>query len=108
MEGRRPTKENTGQTAASQIQSWENASAELRRVRGAATRIPSVRKDHPLRPIRAVVDQVLKDLSPEFAKMYSKVGRLSVPPEQLQRALPLRGRTGDLRPYPDHRAPYTP
>jgi hypothetical protein len=41
MEGRRPTKENTGQTAASQIQSWENASAELRRVRGAATRIPS-------------------------------------------------------------------
>jgi len=41
MEGRRPTKENTGQTAASQIQSWENASAELCRVRGAATRIPS-------------------------------------------------------------------
>lgn len=27
MEGRRPTKENTGQTAASQMQSWENASA---------------------------------------------------------------------------------
>ena len=41
MEGRRPTKENTGQTAASQIQSWENASAALRRVRGAANRIPS-------------------------------------------------------------------
>ena len=36
MEGRRPTKENTGQAAASQIQSWKNASAELRRVRGAA------------------------------------------------------------------------
>jgi hypothetical protein len=32
MEGRRPTKENTGQTAASQIQSWENALAGLRRV----------------------------------------------------------------------------
>ena len=30
MEERRPTKENTGQTAASQIQCWEHASAELR------------------------------------------------------------------------------
>ena len=35
MEGRRPTKENTGQTAASQIQSWEYALAGLRRVREA-------------------------------------------------------------------------
>ncbi len=35
-EGRRPTKENTGQTAASQIQSWENALAGLHRVREAA------------------------------------------------------------------------
>jgi len=33
-----------------------------------------VRKDHPLRPIRAMVDKVLKELSPEFDKMYSKVG----------------------------------
>ena len=30
MEGSRPTKENTGQTAASQIQCWEHASAGLR------------------------------------------------------------------------------
>ena len=41
-EGRRPTKENTGQLAASQIQSWENALAGLRRVRGAVNRIPSL------------------------------------------------------------------
>jgi hypothetical protein len=40
MEGRRPTKENTGQAAASQIQSWEHASAGLHRVRGAANWIP--------------------------------------------------------------------
>ena len=33
MEGRRPTKENTGQTAASQMQSWGNALAGLNRVR---------------------------------------------------------------------------
>jgi len=38
MEGRRPTKENTGQTAASQMQSWMNALAGLNRVREAARR----------------------------------------------------------------------
>ena len=37
-----------------------------------------------------MVDQVLKDLSPEFNKMYSKVGRPSIPPEQLLRALLLQ------------------
>jgi transposase len=49
-----------------------------------------VRKDHPLRPIRVMVDKVLKVLSPEFDKMYSKVGRPSIPPEQLLRALLLQ------------------
>jgi transposase len=49
-----------------------------------------VRKDHPLRPIRAMVDKVLKELSPDFDKMYSKVGRPSIPPEQLLRALLLQ------------------
>jgi len=49
-----------------------------------------VRKDHPLRPIRAMVDQVLKELSPRFDKMYAKVGRPSIPPEQLLRALLLQ------------------
>ena len=38
MEGRRPTKENTGQTAASQMQSWGNALDGLQRVREAAKR----------------------------------------------------------------------
>ena len=38
LEGRRPTKGNTGQTAASQMQSWMNASAGLNRVREAARR----------------------------------------------------------------------
>src|SRR5260370_12743414 len=45
-----------------------------------------VRKDHPLRPIRAMVDKALKELSPAFNKMYSKVGCPSIPPEQLLRA----------------------
>jgi len=45
-----------------------------------------VRKDHPLRPIRTTVDEILKQLSPQFNKMYAKVGRPSIPPEQLLRA----------------------
>jgi len=45
-----------------------------------------VRKDHPLRPIRTMVDEILKQLSPQFHKMYAKVGRPSIPPEQLLRA----------------------
>jgi transposase len=46
--------------------------------------------DHPLRPIRTMVDTVLADLSPEFAKLYSPVGRPSIPPEKLLRALLLQ------------------
>jgi len=38
----------------------------------------------------AMVDRALKELSPEFDKMYSKVGRPSIPPEQLLRALLLQ------------------
>src|SRR5215469_3718835 len=49
-----------------------------------------VRKDHPLRPIRVLVDQILKQLSRQFDKMYAKVGRPSIPPEQLLRALLLQ------------------
>jgi transposase len=45
-----------------------------------------VRRDHPLRPIRAMVDEVLRQLSPQFDTMYAKVGRPSIPPEQLLRA----------------------
>ena len=45
-----------------------------------------VRKDHPLRAIRAMVDEVLKLLSRRFDAMYARVGRPSIPPEQLLRA----------------------
>src|SRR6202171_4790618 len=45
-----------------------------------------VRSDHPLRPIRTIVDEILKEVSPRFNKMYAKVGRPSIPPEQLLRA----------------------
>jgi transposase len=49
-----------------------------------------VRQDHPLRAIRRMTDQVLESLSPRFTKMYSDIGRPSIPPEQLLRALLLQ------------------
>src|SRR5437588_1550798 len=45
-----------------------------------------VRKDHPLRAIRAMVDEVLTQLARRFDAMYARVGRPSIPPEQLLRA----------------------
>src|SRR5918993_4564924 len=50
-----------------------------------------VRADHPLRAIRLLTDQVMRDLSPRFDRMYSDMGRPSIPPEQLLRALLLQG-----------------
>jgi transposase len=50
-----------------------------------------VRADHPLRAIRLMTDQVLRELSPRFERMCSDMGRPSIPPEQLLRALPLQG-----------------
>ena len=49
-----------------------------------------VPKDHPLRPIRQMVDKALADLSSHFEKLYSRVGRPSIPPEKLLRALLLQ------------------
>lgn len=46
-----------------------------------------VRPDHPLRAIRRLTDTVLTQLSPQFTAMYSRIGRPSIPPEQLLRAL---------------------
>ena len=45
-----------------------------------------VRKDHPLRATRAMVDKVLTQLSRRFDTMYASVGRPSIPPEKLLRA----------------------
>src|SRR6266576_1452317 len=50
-------------------------------------RVPS---DHPLRPIRKIVDEILKEMSPKFQKLYSYVGRPSIAPERLLRSLLLR------------------
>ena len=51
------------------------------------TRIPA---DHPLRPIREIVDEALRKLSPAFSRLYAREGRPSIPPERLLRALLLQ------------------
>ena len=45
-----------------------------------------VPQGHPLRTIKIIVDEALERLSAEFDRMYSKVGRASVPPERLLKA----------------------
>ena len=49
-----------------------------------------VRADHPLRPIRRMTDAALQRLSPRFDRLYSTIGRPSIPPEKLLRALLLQ------------------
>ncbi len=45
-----------------------------------------VRKDHPLRAVREMVDEVLRALSPQFDRIYAREGRPSIAPERLLRA----------------------
>jgi len=49
-----------------------------------------VPKDHPLRPIREMVDQALGELSPRFEGLPARTGRPSIAPERLLRALLLQ------------------
>src|SRR5216110_3181833 len=50
-------------------------------------RVPA---NHPLRAIREMTDRVLATLSRKFTRMYSDIGRPSIPPEKLLRALLLQ------------------
>ena len=49
-----------------------------------------VPQDHPLRPVREMVEGILKEMSPRFAGLYSDRGRPSIAPERLLRALLLQ------------------
>jgi len=50
-------------------------------------RVPS---NHPLRQLQPMVNQALAELSPRFEELYSRVGRPSIAPEKLLRALLLQ------------------
>ena len=49
-----------------------------------------VPQDHPLRWLRTMTDEALQQLQPRFNKMYAKIGRPSIAPEKLLRALLLQ------------------
>src|SRR5664279_527529 len=49
-----------------------------------------VPKDHPLRAIREIANEALSALEDDFAAMYAPLGRPSIPPEKLLRALLLQ------------------
>ena len=49
-----------------------------------------VGRDHPLRKIRSLVNEALAILSGELSAMYSSMGRPSIPPEKLLRAMLLQ------------------
>jgi len=50
-------------------------------------RVPT---DHPLRPVRAMVDTALAQMSRDFTRLYAREGRPSIAPERLLRALLLQ------------------
>src|ERR1700732_1079224 len=49
-----------------------------------------VPQDHPLRPLRVMTDEALRQVQPRFNKVYAKTGRPSIAPEKLLRALLLQ------------------
>jgi len=49
-----------------------------------------VRIDHPLRAIREIANAALETLSRDFARLYSGMGRPSIAPEKLLRAMLLQ------------------
>jgi transposase len=49
-----------------------------------------VRADHPLRVIRTIVNEALSTMEREFASLYSPIGRPSIAPEKLLRAMLLQ------------------
>jgi len=49
-----------------------------------------VRADHPLRVIRTIVNEALSTMEREFAPLYSPIGRPSIAPEKLLRAMLLQ------------------
>ncbi len=49
-----------------------------------------VRRDHPVRTTRTIENEAPSALEREFAALYSPIGRPSIPPEKLLRAMLLQ------------------
>jgi transposase len=60
-----------------------NTQSSMLSLRTPEERVP---RDHPLRRVKDMADAALAALSPTFDQMYSRIGRASIPPEQLLKA----------------------
>src|SRR5262252_7790009 len=65
----------------------EEQQNEMYSYRTSEMRVP---QDHPLRGLRRMCDEALRQLSAEFDELYSHTGRPSIAPEMLLRALLLQ------------------
>src|SRR2546428_7959065 len=74
-------------TGAAHMRGHDDQAAHLFSYVSPEQRVPA---DHPLRAIRQLTDRVLATLSPKFTRMYSTIGRPSIAPEKLLRALLLQ------------------
>jgi transposase len=72
---------------ATRMRGHDDQTAHLFSYVSPEQRVPA---DHPLRTIRQMTDRVLATLSSTFTRMYSDIGRPSIPPEKLLRALLLQ------------------
>ena len=66
------------------MRGWDERSGSLFRYVDLEARVG---KDHPLRTIRVVVNAALAALSGDFSALYARMGRPSIPPEKLLRAM---------------------
>src|SRR6059058_3063725 len=74
-------------TGAASMRGHDDQGAHLFSYVSPEQRVPA---DHPLRGIRQMTDRVLATLSRKFTRMYSDIGRPSIAPEKLLRALLLQ------------------
>jgi transposase len=74
-------------SASDRMRGADERQAILFSYRSIEDRIPA---EHPLRAMRRLVDPILVELSPRFQRLYAPLGRPSIPPEQLLRALLLQ------------------
>src|SRR6266699_3215255 len=74
-------------TGAARMRGHDDQAAHLFSYVSPEQRVPA---DHPLRAIRQMTDRVLAKLSRKFTRMYSDIGRPSIAPEKLLRALLLQ------------------
>ncbi len=69
------------------MRGYENQQQQLFSYINLEERVP---KNHPIRKLKSLVDQVLEKMSYHFDIIYSEVGRPSIPPEQLLKGLLLQ------------------